>query len=322
MRGFSAVAIYFAHHLRHRWSEGTATAEGAGSMSDMPLGLIQAAWGGTPAEAWTSREGLDAEPSLKPLLDHWDSLGEKNELAPACLFNGMIAPMRNYSIRGVIWYQGEANVGRGDQYRTLFPRLIRDWRAQFRQGDFSFYFVQLAPFRYGGMDPAQLPEAWDAQRRALELPNTGMAVATDLGDFADIHPRAKDEVGRRLALWALAQDYSDKSIVYSGPMVDSWEVEGSWIRIRFRHVAEGLVDPGEPLREFTICGEDRKFVPAQARVEGTHDVLVWADGVDRPVAARFAWQDTPQPNLFNSAGLPASPFRTDDFVLLSAERSH
>lgn len=288
--GFSAVAYYFGRQLHNELK--------------VPIGLIDTSVGGTPAEFWTSRKTLEANPALKPLAQGNSS----------CLYNGMIAPLIPYAIRGAIWYQGESNIGAAYRYRTLFPAMIANWRADWGQGDFPFGFVQIAPFNYHRawkVDPACCPEMWEAQRLALDAaPNTGMAVTTDIGDLNDIHPKNKQEVGRRLALWALAKVYGRK-LVYSGPLYKSMTVEGKKIRLQFEHRGGGLkVRDGKPLSDFTIAGADQKFVPAEAAID--HDtIVVHSKKVAAPVAVRYAWHDSAMPNLCNKEGLPASPFRTD-----------
>ncbi|MBN2475876.1 MAG: 9-O-acetylesterase [Pirellulales bacterium] len=303
--GFSAVGYFFGRCLHKEL--------------DVPVGLINSSWGGTIAEAWTSRETLQSDEAFKAIVERRDA-GFKpgNPNQGSVLYNGMIHPLLPYAIRGAIWYQGESNRGRAEQYAKLFPAMITDWRKSFGQGDFPFLFVQLAPFRYGGADPAECAELWEAQLKTLSLANTGMAVTTDIGNFTDIHPKNKQDVGKRLALWALAKTFGQE-LVYSGPLYDSMSVEGDKIRVKFQHVGGGLVAKGGPLAEFTIAGEDQKFVPAEAVIDGDA-IVVHSDEVARPVAVRFAWNDTPTPNLFNKEGLPASPFRTDDFPMVTAGR--
>jgi sialate O-acetylesterase len=211
----------------------------------------------------------------------------------------------------------------------LFPALINDWRKVMMQDDFPFYFVQLAPFRYQGQSPEALPEVWDAQLSTLKTQrNVGMVVTTDIGDVHDIHPTNKQEVGRRLSLIALADTYvhqlpADKSPpFFSGPIYEDMVTMGNKIRLTFRHVGGGLeAMGGEPLGHFTICGNDQKFVPAIAEIDG-NAVIVHSPEVDKPIAVRFAWVDTAQPNLFNAEGMPASPFRTDTFELQSKDRNY
>jgi sialate O-acetylesterase len=237
------------------------------------------------------------------------------------LHNGMIAPLIPFAIRGAIWYQGESNVFRAYQYRTVFPAMIRDWREDWGQGDFPFYYVQIAPFDYRAFRPQTPAERWqhpsaelrEAQLRSLATPNTGMIVTTDITDnVRDIHPVNKQDVGARLALWALAKTYGRTGITYSGPLYKSMTIEGDSIRLSFDHVGGGLVARGGELTEFTIAGEDRRFVPARATLDGD-TILASSPDVKNPVAVRFGWTDTATPNLLNRAGLPASPFRTDDW---------
>jgi sialate O-acetylesterase len=256
--------------------------------------------------------------------------------APAYLFNGMINPILPYAISGAIWYQGESNASRAYQYRTAFPLMIADWRKQWNQGDFPFYFCQLANYMAKKPEPgeSQWAELREAQSLALKVPKTGQAVIIDVGEAGDIHPRNKKDVGERLAVIALAKDYG-KSIPYSGPVYDSMKVKNGKAVLKFTHTDGGLVarplpetfvvksqtnetaplvrnSPGSQLEGFAICGEDKKWVWADAKIEG-NSVIVSSDKVSAPVAVRYAWSDNPTCNLYNRAGLPASPFRTDDF---------
>jgi sialate O-acetylesterase len=228
---------------------------------------------------------------------------------PSVLWNGMIAPLVPSAIRGVIWYQGESNRERAEQYRRLFPALIQDWRAAFGRGDFPFYFVQLAPFGYPG-DTGEAARVRDAQRLALALPNTGMAVTMDIGDPADIHPLKKREVGERLALWALAKTYG-RAGECSGPLHRSSRIEKNFVRVQFDHAA-GLTSHGEPVRCVVIAGVDRVFHPVEARIRG-EGLAVSSPNVPAPLAVRFGWGAADRTNLWNAAGLPAASFRTDDW---------
>lgn len=237
---------------------------------------------------------------------------------PTSIYNAMIYPMIPYAIRGVIWYQGEQNVGEDMLYFEKMKALVGGWRKVWDQGDFPFYFAQLAPFRFNSAyvdyvlepDAYDLPEIWEAQTASLAIPNTGMAITMDVGDPRDIHPRHKQEVGERLALWALAKTYGRDGIVYCGPLYKSMEAEGNAIRIYFDHAGAGLKSSDdEPLDWFEVAGADMKFVDAKAKVDGK-TVVVQSDEVAKPVAVRFSWKHDAQPNLINSAGLPASAFRT------------
>lgn len=335
---FSAVAYFFGREL-HKDLE-------------VPIGLIHTSWGGTPAESWTSHESLDADPMLSPIVERWQTAmdeypkamdeynkklarwekavkrarkrertppnkpwppqGPDHPWRPSGLYNAMIMPLVPYAIQGAIWYQGESNAGRAYQYRTLFPRMIQDWRDVWGQGAFPFLFVQLASFTErldepGDSDWAELREA---QLMTLDLKNTGMAVTVDIGDHEDIHPRNKQEVGRRLALNALAKTYG-KDIAYSGPIYQTFERKENTIVIHFDHTNDGLQAYGrERLSGFSIAGPDGKFVWANAQIDG-NKVIVSSPEVSEPTSVRYGWANNPDCNLHNGAGLPASPFRLD-----------
>ncbi|MBN1782693.1 9-O-acetylesterase [bacterium] len=260
------------------------------------------------AGKWRYRVGIPAK-DLPPVPR--EVVGMEND--PTGLFNAMIHPLVPYGIRGVIWYQGESNAGRAWQYRTLFPALIRDWRMQWKQ-DFPFLFVQLA--NYMAVRPAPSESDWaelrEAQAMALSVPETGMAVIIDIGEAEDIHPKNKQDVGKRLALNALARVY-DEDVVYSGPVYRSMDTEGGKIRLFFDHVHKGLLAKGGRLTGFAIAGEDRKFVWADAEIMDDGSILVSGVSVPKPVAVRYGWANNPECNLYNRDGLPASPFRTDDW---------
>ncbi|UCD50434.1 MAG: hypothetical protein JSW27_23280 [Phycisphaerales bacterium] len=241
-------------------------------------------------------------------------LGPGHPHSPSGLYNAMIAPLIPYAIQGAIWYQGESNAGRAYQYRKLFPAMIESWRKTWGQGQFPFLFVQLANFMQTKDEPSD--SAWaelrEAQTMTLDLPNTGMAVIIDIGEADDIHPKNKQDVGKRLALWALAKTYGH-DVVWSGPLYKSMETKDGKIVLRFDHVDGGLVaQGGNPVKGFALSGADKKFVWAEAEIEGD-TVLVSSEAVAAPVAVRYAWADNPVCNLYNQAGLPASPFRTDDW---------
>jgi sialate O-acetylesterase len=231
--------------------------------------------------------------------------------APSALFNGMIAPLLPYAIRGAIWYQGESNADRAKQYQALFPAMIRDWRRAWGQGDFGFYFVQLANYmaRWPKPTESKWAELREAQTMALALPNTGMAVAIDIGEADDIHPRNKQDVGMRLARSALNQTYGCCDIVPGGPMFRSVKCDGSSLRLSFDSVGSGLDCQGETLRGFALAGEDGRFVWAAATIED-NEVVVSCPSVPNPVSVRYAWADNPEATLFSMNGLPASPFRS------------
>ena len=337
---FTAVGYFFGRKLHQELG--------------IPIGLINTSWGGTRCEAWTSTPGLKRVPELQAVFDSWAKaeadypkqqeqylkkveewkaaveqaktdgkpkprapyapLFAQKQHQPSALYNGMINPLIPFGIRGGIWYQGESNAGRAYQYRTLFPAMIEDWREEWGQGAFPFYWVQLANFMDVSPDPQT--SAWaelrEAQSMTLSLPNTGQAVIIDIGDAKDIHPKNKQDVGLRLALNALKKDYG-RDIVYSGPTVGAWRADGDAIRIYFDNVGATLeAKGGEPLKGFTIAGEDGEFVWADARIDGGA-VIVSSPEVPEPIAVRYAWASNPVCNLYNAVGIPASPFRTDDW---------
>jgi sialate O-acetylesterase len=291
---------------------------------------------------WPSLEGTRLEWRIKkecefaPLADVNATPRLNSSLGTGSLFNGMIHPVVPYGFRGVVWYQGESNVNTAFDYREDFPLLINDWRQQWQQGDFPFLYCQLANHREKSDKPGESSwaELREAQSMALSVPNTGMAVLIDTGESEDIHPESKDVAGNRLARIALANTYG-RLIPYSGPTYDSMNIEGGTIRLTFHHVAGGLVArevpatydvmrsanktaslvrnrPGSQLEGFAICGTEQNWVWADAKIEGD-SVVVWSDQVPAPVAVRYGWADNPTCNLYNQAGLPTSPFRTDDF---------
>jgi sialate O-acetylesterase len=370
--GFSAVAYFFGRDIQR--------------FTGNPVGLIHASWGGTPAESWTTYEGLQGEPALaefaakhadllkgydaavaaypaamadyqakeadwrayaKPANDaamkDWQANAAAAAAAgqpapakpqlvvepqmpdpsggawqPTALYNGMIAPLVPYAIKGAIWYQGESNGGRGVRYRTLFPAMIKSWRTQWGEGDFPFLFVQLADH------DASWGMVREAQAKTLAVPNTGMAVTIDVGTFKDIHPPFKEIVGDRLALVAEHVAYG-KKLVYSGPTYRSMKVEGSSVRLSFDHVGGGLTivprpvsgkdvveAPVDVLAGFTVAGEGMVWHPGTAKIVGD-EVVVSSAEVPHPVAVRYGWDPPPVCNLYNKEELPASPFRTDDW---------
>ena len=322
--GFSAVAYYFGRDLQ--------------KARNVPVGLIGTYWGGSPAEAWMSHEALAANPEYQhDILDAYDQAvqkaeGDKKKLPywrPSELYNGMIAPLVPYAIQGAIWYQGESNAGKAQQYRSLFADMIRNWRRDWGQGDFTFIAVQLAPWDKGKKrsmeaitekpvesDWAELREAqWLATQT---LPKVGMAVITDVGDKDDIHPTKKQPVGSRLALAARGIAYGEK-IEFSGPIYKKMRVKGSQAVLSFDHTDGGLEARGGALKGFAICGQDKKFVWAQAEIRGK-TVVVSSPEVTEPVAVRYGWADFPVVNLWNKSDLPASPFRTDDFPMVTGRK--
>ena len=230
-----------------------------------------------------------------------------NANSPSVLFNAMIAPLIPFGIRGAIWYQGESNIGRAEQYRRLFPAMIADWREHWSEGDFPFYFVQIAPFHYP--NPGMAAELREAQLLSMRVPNTGMAATMD-SDSNNLHPRNKQPVGHRLALWALAKTYGEKKLIFSGPIYKTMKIEGNRIRLFFDYADGGLISNGKTLEHFTIAGSDGKFVPANAEID-RDTIVVFSDAVPHPTAVRYAWGDADESSFGNRAGLPAPSFRTD-----------
>jgi sialate O-acetylesterase len=256
------------------------------------------------AGTWKYKVGIAARPMRPSITIQYQPLG---------LFNGMIAPLLPYTIKGVIWYQGESNAGRPSGYGEMFSAMITDWRGKWDEGNFPYIYAQLPNYGEAVDQPSEsgMAEVREAQLKTLALPNTGMAVTIDVGEWNDIHPLDKSDVGMRLALAAESVAYGDTTVVPSGPIYRSMRIEGSKVIISFTDVGSGLMAKGGgPLKRFEICGSDGKFVWAKARIVGDN-VEVWSDNVPVPAAVRYAWADNPAgANLCNREGLPASPFRT------------
>lgn len=256
---------------------------------------------------WQYKLGVKMEPLRGQTFIRWKPVG---------LFNAMIAPLLNYKVKGVIWYQGESNAGRPVEYRELFPALIKDWRKHWKQKELPFLFVQLPNFMEAKPEPSESNWALlrEAQLKTLSLPGTGMAVAIDIGEWNDIHPLNKKDVGKRLALAARKVAYGEDDIVYSGPIYESMKIEGNKVILTFSNTGIGLIAKGDDeLKGFAIAGSDSNFVWAKAEIKDKK-VIVWSEEVSNPIAVRYAWADNPgNANLYNKEGLPASPFRTDDF---------
>jgi sialate O-acetylesterase len=286
------------------------------------VGVIQATWGATAVETWMSAKSLQRFPAFHPVIRALEGASAQGEAlasflvpAPSTLFNGMIHPLRSYRVKGVIWYQGESNAQtseRAEQYRALFPSLIRDWREQWGY-ELPFLFVQIAGFGPNEQEPAEYPRAElrEAQSMALSEPRTAMASAVDIGNELDEHPRNKQEVARRLLVAAAKVAYGEE-VVHSGPRYAAMHVESDRIRIELTECGSGLVFRGKYGygKGFEIAGADGTFHWAQARLAG-NEVVVFSTEVSRPVAVRYAWSNTPDGNLYNREGLPAIPFRTD-----------
>lgn len=336
VKNFSAVGYFFGRQLYQTLN--------------VPVGLIDNAWGGSACEAWIDRDLLEADEKFGPLLEKWkqteatydhekavaaykQKLAQWNETKkgnrpraprdvlagqhrPANLYQGVLKPIMGYTLQGCVWYQGESNAGRAYQYRDLFPLMISSWRDEWDQGDFSFYWVQLADYMAETDQPDD--SAWAELREAqtltmAKLPNTGEAVIIDLGEASDIHPKNKQDVAKRLARWALANDYGMTDLVHRSPMFQSMTVKDGKAVLKFDHVGRGLdtFDVREPIG-FSIATADGEFVNAQAKIIGKDTIEVWHPEVKEPGAVRYAWANNPICNVQNQDGLPMTPFRTDD----------
>lgn len=349
-RDFSAVGYFFGRQLHQTL--------------DVPIGLIDNAWGGSACEAWIRRDILQADAKYGALLARWENIektydhekavatfklqmekwktdseaakkegkpippqprGPNNPLTgnarPANIYNGVLKPTIGYGIRGAIWYQGESNASRAYQYRKLFPLMIQSWRDEWQQGNFPFYFVQLADFRDEKTEPGESDwaELREAQTMTLSaLPNTGQAVIIDIGEGKDIHPKNKQDVGMRLARWALAKDYGVK-IPFQSPTYKSMTTDGNRVILSFDSVGGGLrtFDVAQG-KGFAVCGEDKAWKWAKAEIKSASEIVVSCPDVPKPVAVRYAWSDNPICNVFSAEGLPLTPFRTDDWPGVTA----
>lgn len=306
---FSAAAYFFGREIH--------------TNQNVPVGLIESSWGGTRIEPWTPPVGFALVPTLTNLATS-PSTNKVRNTTPTALYNAMIAPVAGFGLRGALWYQGESNLmGTNDDhdyltYADKMTALVGGWRKVWEQGDFPFYFVQIAPYKYCTGKPKRtlsreaLPEFWTLQSRAERgLRNTGMAVTTDLvDDLNDIHPRDKASVGHRLALLARNRTYAEKAVVCSGPVFRRLKISGPKLVLLFDHAEGGLTTKdGQAPTWFSVAGTDGKYMAAEAKIAGD-TVEVTAPGIADPVAVRFAWDETAQPNLVNQAGLPAAPFRS------------
>ena len=351
--GFSAVGFFYGRVLH--------------KILDVPVGLINNAWGGSAAEAWVRRDLLEKDPRFKLLMENtknneafltsdaakkkfaddtaaWQKRQEEAKKAgkpfttraprspeswltgnarPGNIYNGVLLPTIGYGIKGAIWYQGESNAGRAYEYASLFPFMIQDWRTEWKQGDFPFYWVQLADFMAEKTDAEQATASSWAELRESQtktqnaIPNGGQAVIIDLGEANDIHPKNKRDVAERLARWALVKDYGMK-LPYRSPEFKSAEFAGGKAIVTLDTFGGTLrtVDVSE-VKGFVVCGEDKKWTWADAKIIGRDKLEVSAKGVAKPIAVRYAWADNPVCNLLTTDGLPVTPFRSDDFEMLT-----
>ena len=350
---FSAVGYFFGRRLHQ--------------ILDVPVGLIDNAWGGSACEAWIPRDRLKKLSVAKPYMDQWEKTEASFDFSklqkaydeklkvwqakavaarkaakpapagrprpprnlmngqhrPANLYNGVLNPIIGYGIKGAIWYQGESNSNRAHAYREVFPLMIQSWRDLWKQGDFSFYWVQLADYQKEQIEPVSenWPELREAQTLTLDkLKNVGEAVIIDIGEGRDIHPRNKQTVANRLLRNALVKDYG-YDLPHQSPRYKDMVIQGKKVTVTFDHVGAGLYcfDTREPVG-FAICGKDQKFVWADAKLIGKDRVEVWSDKIKKPVAVRYAWMNNPACNLYRKDGsvtLPVTPFRTDDFPMIT-----
>jgi sialate O-acetylesterase len=291
MSNFSAIGYFFARELKNKL--------------DVPIGIVNSSWGGTPAEAWMPEDVFNKDFFLKEA----SALQKPVPWGPvenSRIYNSMIAPLVPFRIAGVLWYQGEANTINYYAYKELLSALIESWRNKW-DSDFPFYFAQIAPYKYG--NPFEGVEVREEQRKALEVPNTGMVVLSDVGDTLDIHPKNKQDVGLRFANLALNRYYKAIKVEDSGPLYREMVIEKNKAIISFDH-AEGLHTTSKEITCFEIAGADNVFYPAEAKING-EQVIVQSKKVKEPVNVRFAWRNTATPNLFNGASLPASCFKTE-----------
>lgn len=297
VKDFSAVGYLFAQQLQERLG--------------VPVGIIEAAYGSTMIESWMSRGALQSFPPMQPV----DELNLQQAVFnhPGVAFNAMINPIAGFGIRGVLWYQGEQNSGQPALYRQLLPAMVKDWRRHWNIGEWPFYYVQIAPFPYVRAG-AKVPYLREAQQQALQdIPNAGMVVSIDAGNQFTVHPPDKQVISKRLLCLALAGTYGWDGLPHSGPVYKSMQIKENAVQLLFDNAQNGLTTYYEPLNCFEIAGADSVFYPAKATINGS-GVLVEAEQVKTPIAVRYAFRDWVTGNLYNTAGFPAAPFRTDDWA--------
>ncbi|MCB1204883.1 MAG: sialate O-acetylesterase [Verrucomicrobiae bacterium] len=348
-KGFTAVGYFYGKYLQEILGVPVGLIDNAWGGSAAEAWIRRETIEGDPrfkslVDGWKQREvqlqSEEAKAGYEKAMANWKAAVEKakaegkpaprapqspeqtlsGNARPGNIFGGVVHPTLGYGIKGVIWYQGESNSSRAWEYAELFPFMIEQWRAEWKQGDFPFYWVQLADFKSEVPDPgdSQWAELRESQTKTLALPNTGQAVIIDLGEANDIHPKNKHDVAARLVRWPLARDYGFANLEPQSPTYQSMEVAGNKAKLTFDHVGTGLrtVDVNE-VKGFAVCGEDRQWKWAQARIVGAKQIEVWSDEVAAPVAVRYAWADNPVCNVLSKEGLPLTPFRTDDFPMIT-----
>ena len=301
---FSATAYFFAKKLN--------------SILNIPIGLIHTSWGGSKIEAWMDEEIMTSEFEYLEIPTEMPKKGQNQK--PTLLYNGMIHPFVGYNVAGTIWYQGESNHRNAEEYKKLFPAMIELWREKWEQPEMPFYFVQISPYSYNRREKDKDRDDVSAFLREAQLytmqtvENTGMAVTMDIGNCTGIHPAEKKLVGDRLAYWALSKDYNIKGVAFSGPAYKEMKItDDGKIELTFDYVKYGFTSFGKGFNSFTIAGENKVFYPADVKINRDKTLNVWSDKVKNPVAVRYGFEDCPDGTLFNTEGLPASSFRTDDW---------
>ncbi|MDR1919419.1 MAG: sialate O-acetylesterase [Tannerellaceae bacterium] len=297
----SATAYFFARSIQEAL--------------DVPVGIVVSSWGGSKLEAWMSRETLT--PFTEVNLSHLDNneVIKQPNTTPCVLYNGKIAPLTNYAIRGFLWYQGESNRDKPELYEQLMPVFVADLRRKWNVGEFPFYFVQIAPYYYGGADGISAARFRDAQQQNMkDIPNSGMAMTIDIGDSLCIHPADKETVGKRLAYWALSETYGKKGIGYKAPEYKSMEITGNKISLAFDNAHYGLTPQWKKISGFEIAGADKTFYPADAEIDlKTKKIVVSHNDIPQPVAVRYAYKNYAVASVFTVYGIPLTPFRTDNW---------
>jgi len=297
----SATAYYFARYIQE--------------VLNVPVGIIVSSWGGSVVEAWMSREAIEPFKEIDMSILNNDSVVKKPQTTPCVLYNAKIAPLINFTIKGFLWYQGESNRKNANLYSQLMPAFVKDLRTKWNIGEFPFYFVQIAPFKYEGVDSTSAARIREVQLQNMtDIPNSGMVTTMDIGNPVFIHPVDKETVGERLALWALGATYGRKGFGYTPPVYKAMEKKENRIYIDFKNAEKGIYPMWTALKGFEIAGDDKIFYPANAEIEtSTTRLVVWSDKVTNPVAVRYAYKNYVEASIFGLSGIPVAPFRTDNW---------